>query len=184
MKKLIPVLAVLCVFAFAAACRHTEEPYNRSDYKKEYERLFRRNVFAQCENMGTFYATYCLARLDQKPANNDPRYKVTFLRGPLKGKTVWTTKVITKTLPVDAGPLPKGMVVLRNFDNPRKAYDADHIDRWHLGVVHDTRNIDKGHIELEFPRDANDFMAARESIYLHNIRYVVKPEVKDIRTWL
>lgn len=59
MKKLLPVLAVLCAFVFAGACRHTEEPYNRSDYKKEYERLFRRNVFAQCENMGTFYATYC-----------------------------------------------------------------------------------------------------------------------------
>ena len=95
-----------------------------------------------------------------------------------------TRRVITKTLPVDAGPLPKGMVVLRNFDNPRHAYDTGHLDRWHLAVVHDTRNADQGHIELEFPRDANDFMAARESVYLHNIRYVVQPEVKDIRVWL
>lgn len=185
MKKVFPVLALLCVLAFTGACRSAQEaPYDRADYKKEYERLFRRNVFAQCENMGTPYATYCLARIDRKPAEDDPRYKVTFLRGPLKGKTVLTRYVISKTLPVEAGPLPKGMVVLRNYDNPSKDYDSEHIDRWHLGVVHDTRNLDKGHIELEFPRDSNDFMAARESIYLHNIRYVVKPEVKDIRTWL
>lgn len=185
MKKLIPFLLVFCTLVCLAGCRGSKEaPYDRSDYKQEYERLFRRNVFAQCENMGTFYATYCLARLDQKPHGEDPRYKVTFLRGPLKGKTVLTRRVITKTLPVDAGPLPKGMVVLRNFDNPRNAYDTEHLDRWHLAVVHDTTNADKGHIELEFPRDANDFMAARESIYLHNIRYIVKPEVKDIRVWL
>ena len=130
MKKLIPFLLVFCTLVCLAGCRGSKEaPYDRSDYKQEYERLFRRNVFAQCENMGTFYATYCLARLDQKPHGEDPRYKVTFLRGPLKGKTVLTRHVITKTLPVDAGPLPKGMVVLRNFDNPRNAYDTEHLDR-------------------------------------------------------
>ena len=42
----------------------------------------------------------------------------------------------------------------------------------------------KGVVELEFPRDRNDFMAAREFIYLQNVRTVQKPEQKDMRIWL
>ena len=44
--------------------------------------------------------------------------------------------------------------------------------------------VPEGVVELEFPRDKNDFMAAREFIFLHNVRYIHQPEQKDPRVWL
>ena len=39
MKKLIPFLLVFCTLACLAGCRGSKEaPYDRSDYKQEYER--------------------------------------------------------------------------------------------------------------------------------------------------
>lgn len=184
MKKFACLLVLACA-VLAAGCHHKkEEPYNRSDYKKEYERLLRTHVFAACISVGKPYATYSLADLNRKPVDNDPRYKVTFINGPCEGKTVFTKDVIVKTQSVDAGLLPKGTVVLRNYWNPRTPYDTDRTDRWHKGVVYSTANIDKGVVELEFPRDRNDFMASRENVLLHNVRYIVKPETKDVRTYL
>jgi hypothetical protein len=37
---------------------------------------------------------------------------------------------------------------------------------------------------LAFPRDRNDFNPARESIYTHNVRYIVQPEIKDVRVFI
>jgi len=44
--------------------------------------------------------------------------------------------------------------------------------------------VDQGIVDLEFPRDKNDFNPAREGVYLHNARYIVAPEVKDVRTFI
>lgn len=187
MKKLfLPLL----VFAVALAGCHQEKqeepaPYNRPFNADTYERNFSSNVFAACMSEGKPYATYSLARLNQKPTECDPRYKVTFVNGPCEGKTVWTEDVIEKTSPVGGGQLVKGQVVLRNYWNPRKLdKDTVQLDRWNRGVVYDTSRMDEGVVELEFPRDKNDFMAAREFIFLHNVRYIEKPEQKEPRIWL
>lgn len=186
MKKIfLPVLLLsLCL----AACHQQKQepvPYNRQARADEYERNFRSNIFASCLNEGKFYSTYALAHLDRKPTECDPRYKVTFVNGPCAGKTIFTTDVIEKTSPVDGGQLIKGDVVLRNFWNPRKLdKDTEKLDRWNRAVVYDTSRMSEGVVELEFPRDRNDFMAAREFIFLHNVRYIQKPEKKDPRIWL
>ena len=74
---------------------------------------------------------------------------------------------------------------MRNFHNPRQLdKDTAKLDRWQKGVVYDTSRMEEGVVELEFPRDSNDFMAAREFIFLHNVRYIQKPEHKDPRIWL
>ena len=111
--------------------------------------------------------------------------KIVLTGGPCAGKTIFTTDVIEKTSPVDGGQLIKGDVVLRNFWNPRKLdKDTEKLDRWNRAVVYDTSRMSEGVVELEFPRDRNDFMAAREFIFLHNVRYIQKPEKKDPRIWL
>ena len=187
MKKLfLPVcLLALCMLA---GCHHEkkEEPYNRHAKADSYERNFRSNIFASCLHPGNFDATYSLAHMDAKPTECEPRYKVTFVNGPCKGKTIYTTDVIEKTAPVEDGTLlKKGDVLLRNYWNPRKPInDTEAMDRWHRGVVYDTSRLDKGVIELEFPHDKNDFMASREFVYLHNVRFIQKPQSKDPRTWL
>lgn len=184
MKKII--LPILLLSFFAAAC-HTEKeaPYNRQFTPDSYERNFQNNVFASCLNQGKPYSTYSLARVNRKPTDCDPRYKVTFLNGPCEGRSVYTQDVITKTSPVNGGQLVKGEVVLRNYWNPRKLdKDTAQLDRWGRGIVYDTSRMDEGVVELEFPRDKNDFMAAREFIFLHNVRYIHQPEQKDPRVWL
>lgn len=184
MKKIILPLLLL-TFCLAACHHEKEEPYNRQFTADTYERNFRDNVFAACLNPNKPYATYSLARIKRKPTECDPRYKVTFLNGPCDGKTIFTEDVILKTSPVGGGQLIKGDVVLRDFWNPRKLNkDTAELNRWQKGVVYDTSRMDQGVVELEFPRDKNDFMAAREFIFLHNIRYIHKPEQKDPRTWL
>ncbi len=186
MKKLL--LPIILLGALTFGChQEKEEPasYNRPFNADSYERNFRSHVFAACMNEGKPYATYSLARINQKPNECDPRYKVTFANGPCKGETVWTTDVIERTSPVGGGQLLKGQVVLRDYWNPRTLdRDTDELDRWNRGVVYDTSRIEDGIVELEFPRDKNDFMAAREFIFLHNIRYIQKPEQKDPRIWL
>ena len=185
MKKII--LPLLFVFAFTTACNQEkkEAPYNRQSSADTYERNFRNNVFASCLNEGKPYSTYSLARINRKPTDCDPRFKVTFVNGPCEGKTIFTTDVIEQTSPVSGGQLLRGEVVLRNFHNPRQLdKDTAKLDRWQKGVVYDTSRMEEGVVELEFPRDSNDFMAAREFIFLHNVRYIQKPEHKDPRIWL
>lgn len=185
MKKII--LPLLLVLTFTTACHQEkkESPYNRQASADSYERNFRNNVFASCLNEGKPYSTYSLARINRKPTDCDPRFKVTFLNGPCEGKTIFTTDVIEKTSPVSGGQLLRGEVVLRNYHNPRKLdKDTAKLDRWQKGIVYDTSRMDEGIVELEFPRDSNDFMAAREFIFLHNVRYIQKPEHKDPRIWL
>ena len=186
MKKQLLLIGLLSL-CMLAGCHHNtkEEPYNRHAQADEYERNFRSNIFASCLLEGKFDAMYSLAHLDAKPTKCNPRYKVTFVNGPCKGKTIFTTDVIEKTAPIDGGQLVKGDVVLRNYWNPRKQInDTDSLDRWHRGVVYDTSRADKGIIELEFPHDKNDFMAPREFIFLHNVHNIQKPVSKDPRTWL
>ncbi|MBR3604092.1 MAG: hypothetical protein IKL48_05430 [Elusimicrobiaceae bacterium] len=186
MKKII--LPLLFVIAFTVAChqeKKDETPYNRQSSADSYERNFRDNVFASCLNEGKPYSTYSLARINRKPTQNDPRFKVTFLNGPCEGKTIFSSDIIEKTSPVSGGQLLKGEVVLRNYHNPRtQDKDIAKLDRWQKGIVYDTSRMDEGIVELEFPRDRNDFMAAREFIFLHNVRYIQKPEQKDPRIWL
>ena len=185
MKKIIlPVCLLALIVAFSSGCRH-ESPYNRNAEPDSYERIFRRNIFVACVEPGKFYATYALAHLDSKPNENNPHYKVTFVNGPCKGKTIYTDDVILKTSPIDGGSLVKGDIVLRDYWNPRElSTDVDSLNHWNRGVVYDTSRMDKGVVELEFPRDRNDFMAPREFIYIQNVRYIEKPQQKEMRTWL
>ena len=184
MKKII--LPLLFILAFTVGCHQTKEaPYNRHAEADTYERNFRNHVFAACLNPGKPYATYSLARVKRKPTECDPRYKITFTNGPCEGKTVFVTDIIHQTSPVGGGQLQKGEVVLRDYWNPRKLdKDGSKLDRWQKGIVYDTSRMEEGVVELEFPRDKNDFMAAREFIFLHNVRYIQKPQVKDPRVWL
>lgn len=185
MKKTI--LPLLIALALLSGCHSTKDPapYNRTGQNDSYERNFRNTVFAACLSEGKPYARYALARVKRKPNECDPRYKVLFLNGPCKGKVALTKDVITKTAPVSGGQLLKGEVVLRNYHNPRVLNaDTDTLDHWNMAVVYDTSRMDEGVVELEFPRDRNDFMAAREFIFLHNVRYIQNPEKKDPRIWL
>lgn len=186
-KWIVPVvlLAVVISFAGCHTAHKQEAPYDRHAQADTYERNFRSNVFASCASEGTFYSTYSLARIKAKPTECEPRYKVTFLNGPCKGKTIFTRDVIEKTSPAQGGLLLKGQVVLRNFNNPRKLNkDTDTLGHWNRAVVYDTSRQEQGVVELAFPRDSNDFMAPREFIYIQNIRYIEKPAVKDPRIWL
>ncbi len=184
MKKLLGFI-LLSSFVLLAGCHSQKQsPYNRTDNKQDYERLFRTHIFAACQNEGKPYALYSLANLNKKPTEKDPRYKVTFVNGPCDGKTIWTTDVLLKTAPVGAEQLPKGTVLLRNYWNPKKPYDQEKTDRWHKGVVSDNQRLEQGIVDLEFPRDRNDFIPAREGAFLHNVRYVMEPEAKDVRTFL
>ena len=166
------------------ACRKQVE-YDRNDPYQDYERFINSHVFAACEFVGKPYARYSLAELLQKPSHNSPYYKISFINGPCKGSTVWTTEVITKTQPVeDAALLETGTVVLRNFDNPKEPYNKDLTDHWNPAVVVGTSRAGKGIVDLGFPRDRNDFFPARESVYTHNVRVVVKPDLKDVRKFI
>ena len=75
---------------------------------------------------------------------------------------------------------------MRDYNNPRElSSDTSALGHWNRAVVYDTSRLQKeGVVELEFPRDKNDFMAAREFIYVQNIRYIEKPQQKPLRTWL
>lgn len=183
MKKLVcllPLLAFIC----CAACQHKNTPYNRTDDKQDYEQFLSSHVFAACLNEGQSYATYSLAKLNKRPSDNDNRYKVTFTSGPCKGQVRFTQYVILKTEPVGADELPKGTLLLRNYANPKEPYDREQTGRWHIGVVTSNERVNKGIVDLAFPRDKNDFFPAREGVYLHNARYIIKPEVKDVRTFI
>lgn len=181
MKKAIFVL--LFALCFSAACKHTQSPYNRNDHKETYEEFINKHVFAACTKPGNFLATYSLAKVKQRPANNDPRYKLLFVNGPCKDQIVWTTDIIFKTEPIENARLKRGMVVLRNYDNPDE-YNKEKTGHWNKAVISSTDRYDKGIIDLAFPRDKNDFNPARESIYSYNVRLIVKPTAQDIRTFL
>ncbi len=185
MKKLLN----LCLFAaliFVAGCYTTyqETPYDRTSAADEYEKFLSKHIFAACQNAGQPYALYSLANLKKTPSNDDPHYKVHFVNGPCKGQTVWTTQVILKTAPVGSETLPNGTVVLRNYYNPKKSFDQEQTDRWHVGIVSNNKRTNQNIVDLVFPRDRNDFNPARESIYLRNVRYIVSPEIKDVRTFI
>lgn len=170
----------LCI----GACRK-QTTYDRNDPNQDYERFINSHVFAACEAVGHPYARYSLAELLQRPANDSPYYKVAFINGPCKGVTALTTDVILKTRPVDdASLVPTGTTVLRNFDNPREPYNKDITDHWNIGVVMGNKRSDKGILDLGFPRDRNDFFPSRESVYVHNVRYIISPKAKDVRKFL
>lgn len=184
MKKLLGLMLISSIILLAGCHSKKQSPYNRTDAKQDYEYLLNYHVFAACLNEGKPYATYSLANLNQRPNSKNPKYKVTFINGPCKGKVVWTKDVLLKTAPVGAEYLPKGTVLLHNYDNPKKPYDKEKTERWDIGIVTGTTRADKGIVDLEFPRDRNDFMPAREGAFLHNVRYITKPEVKDVRNFL
>lgn len=183
MRKFV---CIFCVFAavLVTGCQTQSSPYDREDPNQEYERYINTHVFAACTDIAKPYATYSLAQLNKEPSNDSPYYKVTFINGPCKGKVLWTKDVIMKTEPVESGFLEVGSVVLRNYHNPVQPDDKDQTDRWHKAVVTDTSRQNKGIVTLGFPRDKNDFNPARESVYIHNVRYILEPQVKDIRTFL
>ena len=184
MKKLLGIL-MLGLMVCAVGC-HTEKEsdYDRYATDENYERFLEKYVFAACSNANRPQALYSLASLRKRPANDDPRYKVTFVNGPCEGKTVWTTDVILKTEPIGAGELPRGTTVLRNYWNPQEPADKEKTDRWHIGVVSNTSRLEQGIVDVEFPRDRNDFNPAREGVYLHNVRYIVAPKISDVRTFI
>ena len=183
MKK-YTVWAGLVLCMALAAC-HKQVEYDRNDPNQDYERYLNSHVFAACEAVGKPYARYSLADVLKKPSGDNPNYKITFVNGPCRGATVWTTEVITKTQPVeDASLIPTGTLVLRNFDNPKEPFNKELTDHWNIGVVTNTERAKKGIIELGFPRDRNDFFPARESVYVHNLRVIEQPAFKDIRNFI
>lgn len=184
MKKTITILLILATFPFVGCHAKQESAYNRTDDKQDYERFMRAHVFAACKNIGLPYATYSLAKLNERPSNDSPYYKVTFVNGECKGKTIWTKDVITKTEPLGAEHVAKGTVLISNYNNPKDPFDQQNTSKWNIGVVVSSERVEKGIIDLEFPRDKNDFIPAREGVYTHNARYIVAPVRKDIRTFL
>ena len=180
MTKKYVVLATILLF-LCAACRKQNE-YDRDYPDQAYERFINSHVFAACEAVGHPYARYSLAELLQRPSDNSSEYKITFVNGPCKGVTVWTSDVILKTSPVDDATLiATGTAVQRNFDNPIEPYEKDTTDHWNVGVVMGTSRAKQGIIDLGFPRDRNDFFPARESVYAHNVRYIISTKGKDVR---
>lgn len=184
MKKFV-VLAVIMASLFAVSCR--KNTYDRFDPNQDYERFINAHVFAACEAVDKPYARYSLANIIKRPGDYTPYedyYKVQFINGPCKGISVWTKYVILKTRPVeDASLLESGTLVIRNFDNPQ-SQDINVTDHWNLAVVMGTDRAKKGIVDLGFPRDRNDFFPARESAYIHNVRTVVKPDLKDVRNFI
>ncbi len=183
MKKTIPLLvAAICLFV--GACR-TQPTYDRNDPNQDYERFLNSHVFAACENVGQFSARYSLADLLQRPQNDSAYYKVRFINGPCKGVKAQTTSVILKTQPIEnASLIETGTLVLRNYDNPKDPQDATVTSHWNVGVVLDTSRAKKGILDVGFPRDRNDFFPARESVYVHNLRLITQPTVKDVRHFI
>jgi hypothetical protein len=184
MTKKYAILIGFVACLSLAAC-HKNNTYDRNDPNQDYERFINSHVFAACEHVGRPYARYSLAKLLKRPADNSPEYKIRFVNGPCKGVTVWTTEVILKTSPVDDAALVNpGTVVLRNFDNPKKPYDKDTTSHWNTAVVVGNSRAKQGIIDLGFPRDRNDFFPSRESVYTHNVRYIVAPKAKDVRKFI
>ena len=183
MKKFV---CLSCVFAalLITGCQTQSSPYDREDPEQTYERYINSHVFAACNDIAKPYATYSLANLNKEPSDDNPYYKVTFINGPCKGKVLWTKDVIVKTESAQDGFLEIGEVVLRNYHNPKNPEDKDLTDRWHKAVVTNTDRQNRGIVTLGFPRDENDFNPARESVYIHNVRHILQPQVKDIRTFL
>ena len=183
-KKCVLLAGVILCFSLGA-CHKQQVEYDRNDPEQEYERFLNSHVFAACEAVGSPHARYSLAELQKRPADNDPRYKITFINGPCKGVTAWTTDVIVKTRPVeDSSLVTPGTLVIRNFYNPAEPYNKDLTDHWNTAVVMDTPQTKKGRINLGFPRDRNDFFPAREGIYVHNVRYIIEPQLKDVRQFI
>ena len=184
MKK-FAVWALVIAGLFTLSCR--KNTYDRFDPNQDYERFINAHVFAACEFIDKPYARYSLADVLQRPGDNpayEDYYKVKFINGPCKGITVWTKYLILKTSPIeDASLLKPGTLVIRNFDNPSKQ-DIYQTGHWNLAVVMGTDRAKKGIVDLGFPRDRNDFFPARESVYVHNVRYVVKPALKDVRNFI
>ena len=184
MIKKYAVLAAVALSISLGAC-HKENTYDRNDPNQDYERFINSHVFAACEAVGQPYARYSLAELVKRPSDDSPAYKVKFINGPCKGVTATTTDVILKTTPVeDAALIPTGSLVLRNFDNPKDPYDKNTTDHWNTAVVTGTSRAKQGIIDLGFPRDRNDFFPSRESVYVHNVRYIVSPKAKDVRKFI
>lgn len=184
MSKKYTILAGLMLCLAMVAC-HKQTSYDRNDPNQDYERFINSHVFAACEAVGKPYARYSLAELLKTPANDSPYYKIKFIHGPCKGVTVQTTEVITKTQPVeDASLLPLGTQVLRNFDNPKEPDNKEVTDHWNRAVVMGTDRAKQGIIDLGFPRDRNDFFPARESVYVHNVRYIIAPAPKAVRQFV
>ena len=184
MKKMA-VWALVAVSLFTLSCRKNK--YDRFDPNQDYERFINAHVFAACEFVDKPYARYSLADVLQRPGddpNYEDYYKIKFINGPCKGVTVWTPYVILKTRPVeDPTLLETGTWVLRNFDNPSQT-DIYQTDHWNLAVVMGTSRAKQGIVDLGFPRDRNDFFPARESAYAHNVRYIIKPVLKDVRNFI
>ncbi len=178
------ILALLALGGLTlAACRHKMP--ERYDPNQSYERFLNTHVFAKCEAVNTPNARYSLANVLKRPEHDMDYYKVQFINGPCKGVAVWTRDLILKTAPVeDTSAIPTGTVVLRNFDNPKEPFNKDITDHWNAAVVLSTDRADHGILDVGFPRDRNDFFPARESIYLHNIRLIKKPILKDIRQFI
>ena len=184
MTKKYAVLATVLLCLCLVSCRK-QTAYDRNDPNQDYERFINSHVFAACEAVGHPYARYSLAELLQRPSDNSPEYKVTFINGPCKGVTAWTTDVIVKTSPVDDATLiTTGTAVLRNFDNPKEPYDKNTTDHWNVGIVMGTDRAKQGILDLGFPRDRNDFFPSRESVYAHNVRYIISPKGKDVRKFI
>ena len=51
-------------------------------------------------------------------------------------------------------------------------------------LIMGTSRAKQGIIDLGFPRDRNDFFPARESVYAHNVRYIISPKGKDVRKFI
>ncbi len=183
MKKCVFLVGL--IFALSLAACRKQTTVERNDPNETYEHFINSHVFAACEAVGTPHARYSMADLLKRPSDDFPYYKVKFVNGPCKGVTATTTDVILKTSAVDdAALIPTGTLVLRNFDNPSEPYDKNSTDHWNIAVVMGTERAKKGVIDLGFPRDRNDFFPARESVYTHNVRYIVSPKVKDVRKFI
>ena len=184
MKKFLGLFLLGTLVLTAGCFWKKNSPYNRTSDKEDYEHFLSRYIFAACLNIDKPYATYSLAHLNKRPGKNNPYHTVTFVNGPCKGMTVTTPYVITKTEPIEGGELPSGTLLLRNYWNPKEPYDKERTDRWNVGIVNDTSRVNKGIVDLQFPRDRQDFNPAREAVYLHNARYIKAPELKDVRTFI
>ena len=187
MKKYFKILFVITLSAFTFGCGGDEthiKYWDEDGYLiKDY--LLDDEILAANKNDNNFYSEYSIAEILEYPDPDDEEYeyKVEFRVGELEGETHWTEDVILESTPAFSGELRKGMVVLRNYWNPSDNTRV-RTDRWHKAVVYDLSRIKKGIVTLEFPRDHNDFIAAKESIYLHNIRAIRKPRMRDPRRFL
>jgi hypothetical protein len=188
MKKLFLLLAASA--ALCAACASSkkaqiveEDPYNRPGSRQERENVYRGKVFAAYSGEGKFYATYALAELLEKYPDEEGYYSVRFNHGPMEGRSVKVRDIILRTAHPEDAPLEKGMVVIRNYWNPKSGEEIK-FDRWNKAVVYDVSKQKDGVVVIEFPHDVNDFMATRETIYMENVRNILEPYLEDPRTFI